>query len=666
MTGRIAGTLVAIAVVLHAPPTHAQQSPSDTLQRADELYQGEDYYGASVELAKVVDKETNDSEEGRQRAVFALGKTLFQLDYHAASLGYFFRIVEAGESHPYFKPTLVWLAALSRELPDSSGILEMIGRYEPSDVDDPALGEARDEVAYSLAYHFYTVAEFDKAVELVRRVDDKSPLYLKATFLDGVIHVRRYDSRPAVEAFERLLEIAETRPDDFDAADVERFAELANLQLARIFYSTQQFARALDYYSRLSTDSIGYADSLFEEAWALHAQGKHSRSLAKLQELYAPSVGPTLVPEARIFEAYIYFERCLYNTALRTVAAFDLEHAPLKKAMKGILEGHDDNVEFFQYAKKLEELANPDEAERLLVEHLRAPRAQDANAWVEQVGREQVRWAASPEQWRNTTFGSELQEVLLLERSLAEHEAGKVLRDLFDRTYRELREYSRDSIKVRIESIDAKERFGEDPDAAEGARRGAGEPVDTDPTGRRSGTFGYMSFQPTNPDEADPDDEFEIDFDDEPEFDEEEDLEPELDPDFEEDLEPKKYEPMPPTDPRLKEDAWEWAPAPAGEGDPPVVIGGEHAMWKLNGGYATSTQGDYRFRLRWICKEEEPSYSTDAASDIDGEEVGELISPDEMWSARHYVHYNSLVRIRSDFVLQVLRSAEQLRASGVL
>ena len=42
--------------------------PSKVLERAFKLYDGEDYYSASIELSKVVEGESGDSEPNKQKA----------------------------------------------------------------------------------------------------------------------------------------------------------------------------------------------------------------------------------------------------------------------------------------------------------------------------------------------------------------------------------------------------------------------------------------------------------------------------------------------------------------------------------------------------------------------------------------------------------------------
>ena len=88
------------------PESAASTPPSKTLERAIKLYDKRDFYSASIELKKVLNKESGDDAKNMQRAEFFMGKTLYQMGYYAASLAYFDKIVAAGDNHTYHGATL--------------------------------------------------------------------------------------------------------------------------------------------------------------------------------------------------------------------------------------------------------------------------------------------------------------------------------------------------------------------------------------------------------------------------------------------------------------------------------------------------------------------------------------------------------------------------------
>jgi hypothetical protein len=81
---------------------------------------------------------------------------------------------------------------------------------------------------------------------------------------EGATYVRQYSAKPAVEAFKAVLRAAEESQDP----KVKPFQDLANLSLARVFYSTGQFEMATKYFDRVSPESYDWPNSLFEASWA--------------------------------------------------------------------------------------------------------------------------------------------------------------------------------------------------------------------------------------------------------------------------------------------------------------------------------------------------------------------------------------------------------------
>src|SRR4029077_1936454 len=208
--------------------------PSKVLERAFKLYDGTDYFSASIELSKVIEGESGDTEPNKQKAEFWMGKALYNMKFYSASLSYFDRIVQKGPSHAYYNATLKWLASLSRTPPDSTGILDKIGKYNPADLEQPALEKVRDELYFLLGKYYYQKGNFKEAVELFNTVPNSSEFYVQAKLFEGATHVREYQAAPAVESFKAVLRTAAESQDP----RIKPFEDLANLSLARTFYST--------------------------------------------------------------------------------------------------------------------------------------------------------------------------------------------------------------------------------------------------------------------------------------------------------------------------------------------------------------------------------------------------------------------------------------------
>lgn len=443
--------------------------PSKTLERAIKLYDKEDFFSASIELKKVLDGETQDDAKNKQRAEFFMGKTLFNMGknakppwgFYAASLAYFEKIVAAGDAHTYHGAALKWLAALSRVLPETSGILEKIGTYDAAALEDPSLSSVKDELYFLLGRHYYRRGgdgDFDKAIGLFQKVARDSEFFIKAKFFEGVTFVRKYEGRPAVDAFKEILIIGQERPGAYKADDIANYNELAQLQMARVFYSTQQFDTSIKYFEKLDQNSADWAESLFEASWAYFMKSLNSKALGNIHTLNAPYFEDQFFPESMLLKAVIYFKYCLYDQAEEAIQDYNDKYKPLQKNLEDIVKKTEDNVEFYEYVKKVKagKAGLDATTQRLVMSVLADKTLLKTFSWVEELDRELAQLQKSDKAWQTTQVAAEVLQELTVAQSDAAAKAGKVARDRIDRLQRELGALARDGSKIKFEILEAK------------------------------------------------------------------------------------------------------------------------------------------------------------------------------------------------------------------
>lgn len=443
------------------PESAASTPPSKTLERAIKLYDKKDFFSASIELKKVLDGESGDDAKNKQRAEFFMGKTLYQMGFYAGSLAYFDRIVQAGANHTYHAAALKWLAALSRVLPETSGILDKIGTYDPSALNDPSLASVKDELLFLLGRHYYRKGgdgDFDKAISLFQQVDRNSDHFIKAKFFEGVTYVRKYEGKPAVDAFKEILIIGEERPAQYSQDDIDNYRELAQLQMARVFYSTQQFDTSIKYFEKLPQDSADWAESLFEASWAYFMKNLNSKALGNIHTLNAPYFENNFYPEAVLLRAVIYFKYCLYDQAEEAIADFNEKYGPLTKNLQDVVKKYEDNAEFFGYIQKVRQNKAGLDAvtQRLVMSVLNDKEVLKTFAWVDELDHELKMLQKSDKAWQTTQVAAEVLQELTVQQSVAQADAGKVAKDRVDRLARELGALSRDGVKIQYEILNAK------------------------------------------------------------------------------------------------------------------------------------------------------------------------------------------------------------------
>jgi tetratricopeptide (TPR) repeat protein len=469
---RVVGLLLTSSMLLASPLAHAKKKknadfvpeegasgdqPSKVLERAFKLYDGEDYYSASIELNKVIEGESGDSEPNKQKAEFWMGKALYNMKYYSASLSYFDRIVQKGSGHAYYNATLKWLASLSRQLPDSTGILEKIGKYNRAELDQPALEKVRDELYFLLGKFNYQKGNFKQAVELFSTVPTTSEFYVQAKLFEGATHVREYQAKPAVEAFKEVLRTAA------DSSDprIKPFEDLANLSLARTFYSTGQYELATKYFDRVSQESYDWANSLFESSWAnfMLKQRGYSKALGNIHTIQAPFfenyIKPESIGEGLTVKATIYFYNCLYDRAQEAIDEFNAIYPTVFTELKKLIAGTTENSQLFDLAVKIRKETSglPEQVERAARGVLGDLSLLKRFQYVEELDKELKAYDKADAAWRSTSIAQTVFADLTLQRSLAVNEAGDLARRRIKRLTEELSQLIKRVIKIEFEIL---------------------------------------------------------------------------------------------------------------------------------------------------------------------------------------------------------------------
>jgi len=434
-----------------APTVESSAPPSKTLERALKLYDSEDFYTSSIELNKVVEGQAGDDESNVQRAEFFMGKTLFNLKFYSASLGYFTKIVDKGPAHRYYQKTLQWLASLSRFLPESAGVLEKIGKYNRQDLEQPALEPVRNELYYLLGRFHYNKGNFKEAVELFTLVPDTSEFFARAKFLEGIIAVRDNRGKEAAEAFRQILRKAK---ESNDKATVE-FEDLANLSLARVFYATKQFPQSIKFYDKIPSESPEWLPSLFESSWAHYQIDGDSKALGNIHTLNAPFFENEFYPESVILRAVIYFQRCNYERALEAVVEFNSTYPQLREEILSVSKKYADNAEFYKYVLKIRsgEAGLSERVQRAAEGALQDRTLAKTLDYVTELDRELRQVDNADPSWKSTAIAGTVLQDLTLQRSIAENEAGNLARKRLERLAGEIQELIKQAIKVEYETL---------------------------------------------------------------------------------------------------------------------------------------------------------------------------------------------------------------------
>jgi len=447
----------------------AEGPPSEAMTAGLRLYQQKAFREASVQFQRVVEGATTDAEANKQKAQFFLGKSLFHLKFYQSALGVFEEIVQMGESHLYFRPTLEWLAQLSRVLPEPAGIIGLTGQYGDtpevlSEFNTPERKETYNELLYLMGRYWYNQNEFEKARAFLSAVEPGSKYYVHSLFFVGVTYVRERQASPAIKAFKQIVDKYKDTPRIFLSAEEERFLDLAWLSMARIYYSTEHWDSALEAWGNVPMTSEYWLDSLFEESWAYFQVGDdpkiqgYQKALGNIHTLNSPYFIDRFYPESLVLKSVIYFSNCWFEEANETVTAFSNEYQPLKDELQKEMAKYDDNVKFFEFLKAVAEkraqnlsprvmkVLNVAMGDRTLLRNLE---------YVKLLEKEEERLSKMPPEFRNASIGIRILQDIAAAKSVAIDNAGNLAKSRFERLISELQDLLNQAMGIQIEILNA-------------------------------------------------------------------------------------------------------------------------------------------------------------------------------------------------------------------
>jgi tetratricopeptide (TPR) repeat protein len=436
--------------------------PSKRLAEALSAFEGKKYEAAAMGFERVSARKSKDGRGNRQRAQFLLGQTLYTMKYYQSALTVFDDISAQGPGHLYFGETLEWLGLLASKLPESSGIIEKVGRYGIGALEEfreknPAL---HNQLLYLMGRHLYAQASFRQAIDVFQEVDSRSAQYTYAKFFEGISFVRMRKARPAIASFRSILEAIDAG--DLKGVDEDRMENLAWISLARVYYTAANqggqidgtlLGQSVESWTKVEQASEYWLDSLFESSWAFFLADEYSRALGNVHTLYSPYFEQSFYPEALVLKAVTFFVNCQVDNAEATVAQFHDRYDPVKRELDAVLRKHQDNADFFEFLKRV----RADEADlsprvrpivstalsdRTVLQHLE---------YVAILDKEETRLGKSDEKFQGAPIGGKILEDVSLARAFAVDQAGDLARGRYQRLIRELRDLSNQVDTVELE-----------------------------------------------------------------------------------------------------------------------------------------------------------------------------------------------------------------------
>jgi hypothetical protein len=455
----------------NSPPAQAGQ-PTDAASQAKRLYESEKWWDAAQALYRVSTGETGDDEGNKQIAQFNLAKALYKLKFFQAAYSIFSEIADK-PNHLKYNETLLWLAKLATDLPEPADIVERVGKYNVEQVAKFNNKEQQDlfwQLNYLLGRYKYRNGQYPEALGLFEKVNRKSKFYVQAQFFGGISNVQLRQSKPAVQAFQRILGAIEEG--DVEVEDEARMRDLAYLSMARTFYSASikldentnaptvdqtRLSAAVKYWNKVDISSEYWLDALFEESWAYFMAGDYSHALGNIHTIESPYFPHANYPEADVLKAVIYFANCQYDDALTIVAKFRGRYEPIRDALTKQLDEFkkSSNPEdaFYKFLKdvandkahmdpKIGPIVKTSLSDRQLLRNLQ---------YVHVLDLEEARFSKAPNSFKGSKVADLVKDSVHDARELAIRNAGDLAKARYERNLSDLNEQLRNGQKILID-----------------------------------------------------------------------------------------------------------------------------------------------------------------------------------------------------------------------
>ena len=436
-----------------APKKNPDSAAAKFLDEGKKLYGKEKFAQASLLFFKVLAQKDVSAEAYYPEAQYQLGKALFRMGLYQGALSYFGKIVEAGDSHPYFLPTLRGLVLLTDVIPQDPLLLQRLAAYKdyfPKDVPE----KYRDRFAYLVGRYLYTQLEVEPALKMLDSVTPRSPDYARARYIAGVTHVANYDAQPAVAAFKEVLRYLTSKQEDGYLKPAEdKLLQLTELAMARVFYSTGQYDTSVKYYGRIPRKSSRWPTALFESSWAYFQLDLYNKALGNLHSLNSPFFRHAYFPEGQILSAVIFFYNCKYDRVRYALNEFSFEYDPLKQEIEAILEerGEDPDAMFEWLKKQREEGVADPYLQQVVNTALDDLQIRRKLKLIDSINAEMKKIDSMPSQWKDSDLGSSLVGDLNLALSFAQSDAGDMTAQRLQRIDRQLEDLGLEKDKILFE-----------------------------------------------------------------------------------------------------------------------------------------------------------------------------------------------------------------------
>lgn len=433
----------------------------DTAKDPQKLDDAIKYYEAkkplSASLAFYEMLRDNEFPDKESKIQYYLGRSLFDLGMYHSSQYYFTEVLKKGPSNPYFKYALPKLVTIAKFTGDETDLARIVAKVPPEEFPR----SARNQLYYLLGTRLFEQGKLTEARKYFGQVSDKSDLYTRSKYYEGVIYAKQEKLKSAVRSFTDVVKTKGEAQTEQELDELDRLRDLAILQIGGIYYSIGRYDDANTWFGNVPRDSLYWPDAEFRSAWSNFMLSDLNLSLGQLLTVQSPFYAEQeWNPEAPILRALTFFSLCDYSNINRELDSFDARYKPMHEELKEFIKQYSTDE-----GKKLADQAydryfgpHPDKTtlpKSFFVKILRNRELAGIVTHLEVMDREEQLIDAQKSQWKDAV-GENLHKVISEDRERLKRRAGlMMLQEMAGQTLVLADELTQSQI-IRFEVVDAK------------------------------------------------------------------------------------------------------------------------------------------------------------------------------------------------------------------
>ncbi|MEK6628964.1 MAG: tetratricopeptide repeat protein [Bdellovibrionota bacterium] len=292
------------------------------------------------------------AEKARVKYLFGLLLMEFGLNQSAAFQ--FVEVIRSGDPS-FTKSSIEKLLIVTDRLGDETLLNFAVQRVDINQI--PAA--SREILYFRLAEFKYKAGLNNEAVDLYRKITEKSRYYYSALYNMGLAQAESGQPDLALQSFNRLLESRK------GARITDTNKVSAQLAIARTLYQKKDWNRSIEAYAKIPRDNILWHEALFEKTWAMLRAARFRSTLSNFQSLHSSYYEDFYLPETLLLRAIVYLYICQYDEMEKVLALYEKQYSlALKKVNTFLQETNPES--YFQEINKTYQLKKKSDAKKQL------------------------------------------------------------------------------------------------------------------------------------------------------------------------------------------------------------------------------------------------------------------------------------------------------------